>query len=75
MDAIVVLGGAVRRAVALFARAGFEVVPVGADYRAFGACRGLDCWVPSAGALETTGLAIKEWLGYGIQVAGGVKPD
>jgi len=37
--------------VALFARAGFEVLPVGADYRAFGACRGVDCWVPSAGAL------------------------
>ena len=59
-----------RRAVALFARAGFEVVPVGADYRAFGTCRGLDCWVPSAGALEMTGLAVKEWLGYWIQVTG-----
>ena len=59
-----------RRAVALFTHAGFEVVPVGADYRAFGACRGLDCWVPSPGALEMTGLAVKEWLGYWVQVAG-----
>ncbi len=63
-----------RRAVALFGRAGFEVVPVGADYRAFGTCRGLDCWVPNAGALEATGLAVKEWLGYWVQVAGSEHP-
>ena len=59
-----------RRAVALFEGAGFEVVPVGADYRSFGACRGVMCWVPSAGALEMTGLAVKEWLGYWVQVTG-----
>ncbi len=53
-----------------FARAGYEVVAVGADYRSFGACRRVECWVPSAGALEMTGLAVKEWLGYGIQVTG-----
>ena len=59
-----------RRAVALFARAGFEVVPVGADCRSFRACRGVACWVPSAGALEMSGLAVKEWLGYWMQVPG-----
>jgi len=57
-----------RRAVALFERAGFEVIPAGADYRAIDACRGLDCWVPNAGALETSGLALKEYLGYWVQV-------
>ena len=57
-----------RRAVALFARAGFEVLPVGADYRGFRACRGLECWVPNARALEETGLVVKEYLGYGVQV-------
>ena len=57
-----------RRAVALFARAGFAVVPVGADFRSFRACLGVMCWLPSAGALEATGLAVKEWLGYGMQV-------
>ena len=46
------------------------MVPVGADYRAFGACRGVACWVPSVGALEATGLVVKEWLGDGIQVTG-----
>lgn len=59
-----------RRAEALFARAGFEVVPVGADYRSFRACRGVACWVPNAGALEMSGLAVKEWLGYWMQVTG-----
>ena len=57
-----------RRAAALFAREGFEVLPVGADYRSFRACRGLECWVPSVGALEASGLAVKEYLGYWAQV-------
>jgi uncharacterized SAM-binding protein YcdF (DUF218 family) len=57
-----------RRAVALFERVGLEVVPVGADYRAFSRCRGLRCWVPSAEALEASGLAVKEYLGYLVQV-------
>jgi uncharacterized SAM-binding protein YcdF (DUF218 family) len=59
-----------RRAAVLFAGAGFEVLPWGADNRSFGACRGMECWVPSAGALEMTGLAFKEWLGYWMQVVG-----
>ena len=57
-----------RRAVALFAREGFEVLPVGADYRGVRACHGLECWVPNAGALEETGLVVKEYLGYEVQV-------
>lgn len=57
-----------RRAVALFEQAGFEVVPVGADYRSISSCRGLQCWLPSAGALEASGLAVKEFLGYLVQV-------
>lgn len=52
-------------------RADAIVVLVGADYRAFGTCRNLDCWAPSAGALEATGLAVKEWLGYWIQAVRG----
>lgn len=57
-----------RRAVALFAATGLEVLPWGADYRAVAACRGLECWLPSPGALEATGLAVKEYLGYWVQV-------
>ena len=57
-----------RRAVALFEQEGFAVQPVGADYRSFPSCRGLQCWVPSAGALEDSGLALKEVLGYAVQV-------
>lgn len=57
-----------RRAVALFERAGFEVVPAGADCRSFRICLGLECWVPSIGALEASGLAVKEYLGYWTQV-------
>lgn len=56
-----------RRAVALFERQGFDVVPVGADFRSFRGCRGIECWVPSVGALEVTGLAMKEYLGYWVQ--------
>ena len=57
-----------RRAVALFEQEGFAVQPVGADDRSFPSCRGLRCWVPSAGALEDSGLALKEVLGYAVQV-------
>ncbi|WP_295429688.1 YdcF family protein [uncultured Thiodictyon sp.] len=59
-----------RRAVAPFERAGFAVVPAGADYRSFGGCQGVQCWVPSIEALEATGLAAKEYLGYWAQAGG-----
>ncbi|WP_295541560.1 YdcF family protein [uncultured Thiohalocapsa sp.] len=57
-----------RRAVALFEHQGFEVLPAGADYRSLRSCRGLHCWLPSAGALEASALAVKEHLGYWVQV-------
>ncbi|MCU0754247.1 MAG: YdcF family protein [Xanthomonadales bacterium] len=60
-----------RRAVPLFERAGFEVLPVGSDYRSLSGCSGLSCLLPSSGALDTTGLAWKEYLGYWIQVQPG----
>ena len=56
-----------RRAVPLFERRGYKVLPVGADYRGFRRCRGHECWIPSAGALDTTGLVIKEYLGYWVE--------
>nr|WP_274608934.1 YdcF family protein [Lamprobacter modestohalophilus] len=57
-----------RRAAAIFEQAGFDVVPVGADYRSISSCRGLQCWLPNADALEASGLALKEFLGYLVQV-------
>jgi uncharacterized SAM-binding protein YcdF (DUF218 family) len=73
MDRVLLVTSAwhLRRAVALFEDAGFEVTPVGADYRSIGSCRGIECWVPSVGALEATGLVVKEYLGYWVQVGGG----
>lgn len=58
-----------RRAVALFEREGFEVIPVGADYRSLQTCRGLECLVPSVDALEASGLVLKERLGFLLQVS------
>ncbi len=55
-----------RRAVPQFEREGFEVIPVGADYRSLGSCRGVWCWLPSPGALDATSLALKEFLGEKI---------
>lgn len=57
-----------RRAAALFEREGFDVIPVGADYRSSRTCRGLGCWLPSVDALEVSGLAVKERLGLLLQV-------
>ncbi|WP_295588328.1 hypothetical protein [uncultured Lamprocystis sp.] len=59
-----------RRAVALFTRAGFTVFPVGADYRSLDGCRRSECWLPKTEALEATALALKEFLGYWVQVTG-----
>lgn len=67
---LVTSGWHLRRAVGLFEREGFEVMPAGADYRAVGGCRGVKCWMPSAEALEETGLAIKEYLGIWVQLGG-----
>lgn len=59
-----------RRAVPLFEREGFEVFPVGADYRSVSRCRGIWCWIPDAGALDASSLAVKEYLGYVVQGIG-----
>lgn len=56
-----------RRAVPLFEREGFEVLPVGADYRSLANCGGLHCLLPDSGALDATGMAWKEYLGYWVQ--------
>lgn len=60
-----------RRAVPLFERAGFEVLPVGTDYRSLAGCSGWLCLLPGSGPLDTTGLAWKEYLGYWVQVRQG----
>jgi uncharacterized SAM-binding protein YcdF (DUF218 family) len=59
-----------RRAVPLFEREGFMVVPVGADYRSLAPCAGLQCVLPDSGALDATGMAWKEYLAYWVQVRG-----
>lgn len=56
-----------RRAVPLFEHEGFEVLPVGADYRGNVWCRGAGCLLPDSGALDATGMAWKEYLGYWVQ--------
>ncbi|QVL50065.1 MAG: YdcF family protein [Thiocapsa sp.] len=63
-----------RRAVPLFERVGFEVIPVGADYRALGTCSGPACWLPSFDALGLTSMAWKDIWGIGGAViwVGGV---
>jgi uncharacterized SAM-binding protein YcdF (DUF218 family) len=57
-----------RRAVPFFEREGFEVFPVGADYRSVSSCIGVSCWIPGAGALDAYSLAVKEYLGYVVEV-------
>lgn len=55
------------RALAVFRRAGLDVVPFAADVRITQplAAELLD-WVPSAEALQRSGEAIKEWIGLGV---------
>ncbi len=52
-----------RRAVPLFEAVGFEVLPVGADYRSLSGCGGIHCLLPDSGSLDATGMAWKEYLG------------
>lgn len=56
-----------RRAVPLFEAVGFDVLPVGADYRSLSGCGGIHCVLPDSGALDDTGKAWKEYLGYWVQ--------
>lgn len=57
-----------RRAVPLFERQGFDVVPVGSDYRGQSRCIGLTCLLPDSRALDATGIAWKEFVAYWVQV-------
>ncbi len=60
-----------RRATPLFRNAGFDVVPVGSDYRSLARCSGLSCLFPDTGALDASSAAWKEHLGYWIQISRG----
>ena len=52
-----------KRSVAIFKKLGLEVIPFPTDYRALNMGLNFDAFVPSTGALDTTTLAIKEWIG------------
>ena len=52
-----------KRSVAIFKKLGLEVIPFPTDYRALNMGMNFDAFVPSTGALDTTTLAIKEWIG------------
>ena len=53
-----------RRAVPLFERQGFEVIPAATDYQRLVGSRVLPGWLPSVGDLDRTTLAIREHAGY-----------
>ena len=59
-----------RRALAIFAAHDMHVEPAAADYRSLASCPAtrLVCWVPGGEALWHTELAIKEYLGFWVQV-------
>lgn len=59
-----------RRAVPLFERSGFEVLPVGADRRGDEVCTGLSCILPDSRSLDANTIAWREILGYWLQVSG-----
>lgn len=52
-----------KRSFAIFKKLGLEVIPFPTDYRALNMGLNFDAFVPSTGALDTTTLAIKEWIG------------
>jgi uncharacterized SAM-binding protein YcdF (DUF218 family) len=51
------------RAVAAFARNGVDVFPVSTDVTAVDQLKGIDAWLPQAGALAMTSATMREWLG------------
>jgi uncharacterized SAM-binding protein YcdF (DUF218 family) len=55
-----------RRAVPLFERQGFEVVPAPTDYQRIVGSRVLPRWLPSAGDLARTTTALSEHVGYWV---------
>lgn len=52
-----------KRSLGVFQKAGMNPVPFPTDYRALKKDIGLDGFVPTVGALDTTTLALKEWIG------------
>lgn len=52
-----------KRALGCFQKFGIEVIPYPTDYRALRKVLNWDTFLPSVGALETSTIAIKEWLG------------
>ena len=55
-----------RRAVALFEKQGFDVVPAPTDYQRLVAPRVLPGWLPSVDDLARTTIAIKEMVGFWV---------
>ena len=53
-----------RRARAEFERAGLKVIPAPTDFEALGRTTEPRDWLPSADALDGSGRAFKEWVGY-----------
>ena len=55
-----------RRAVPLFERQGFEVIPAPTDYQRVVGSRVLPGWLPSVYALAQTTIAFKEHIGFWV---------
>jgi uncharacterized SAM-binding protein YcdF (DUF218 family) len=53
-----------RRARAEFERAGLKVTPAPTDFESLGRSTEARDWLPDAGALDGSGRAFKEWVGY-----------
>ena len=60
-----------RRSEALFRASGFEVIPAPTDYQRLVAPPLVPRWLPTAEDLETTSLAIHEYVGYWAYALGG----
>ncbi len=52
-----------KRSVTIFRKLGMEVIPFPTDYRSLKTGMNWETFVPSTGALDTTTLSIKEWIG------------
>ncbi len=52
-----------KRSVAIFKKLGIDVIPFPTDYRSLKTGMNWETFVPSTGALDTTTISIKEWIG------------
>ena len=66
VDTVILVTSALhmRRARAEFERAGLKVIPAPTDFEALGRTIEPRDWLPSADALDGSGRAFKEWVGY-----------